>query len=103
MPPRVEPPGKRHLTLYEQINRLREEDDDTITLQLMEELEEQEIAAVGFRWHSESTQKREDRALRNYLLFTGLFKLLPRDATEDQQMEAAFPADHKALFMMLRK
>ena len=73
---------KRRATLFEQINRLYEE-DDSLTLDLIEKLDKAELEAIGFRWHSDSTKLAEDRTLRNYLLFVSLLKSIPRDAPKD--------------------
>lgn len=94
-------PGVKRRSLFEEINRLEEDGDDVI-FELMEELKEDNLAAVGFRFHSGSTQTAQDRALKTYEGFLSAMKLLSSDMNAAQKEEIVFPADHKKLYFQLR-
>jgi hypothetical protein len=96
------PSTKRRLTLFEEINRLTVDDGDLL-FQLMEEIDEVVVQAVGFRWASVATQSHQDRTLRNYEKFLELCKLIPDNASESQREELAFPRDHTVLYSQARK
>lgn len=89
-------------TLFEEIRRISNEDEE-ILFTLMEEIDNLEIAAVGFRWNATSTQRSQDQILKLYEQFLGLIKVLHAETPGDQKEALTFPPDHDVAIRQLRK
>lgn len=96
--------GRRRASLFETINRLREEDDEVIS-QLIKEINKEEVEICEPQWHSTPTREQQDSTLRDYEAYCRLMKFLPEESenlSEAQKDLMLFPADHEKLYIQLR-
>lgn len=93
-------PSKR-LSLEERLNHIADMEDGEF-FELLEELENDEQAAVGFRWHAPRTQGRQDTHLRMYHRFV-TDVLFRRESLSETELDLkSFPADFKKLYKQVR-
>lgn len=89
------------LTLAAQLNRIQENDDEVLFLEL-EELEKWDEEAVGFRHVAAATQARENRHLHTYRTF---IRLNHRQAnlSDTEADKLGFSSDHNGSFPLIRQ
>ena len=83
----------KRVSLAETLDHLTFEDDEVL-FQMIEEIDQEELQARGFRWAASSTQKQQDRVLANYQAFVQVITRpkLPANSDLETINERAFPS-----------
>ncbi len=76
--------------------------NDELIFELLDELQTDSSAAIGFRHLAQQTQGRQDRHLEIYKLFIRSVKQMPLTASHDNILVVAFPADFSILYKFIR-
>lgn len=96
-------PPEKSLSVHEQIERIRETDEDgSLVFGLMEEIDESVLEAYGFRHLSPSTIARQDSHLRIYRNYIKLrFRCDPLQADDETDL-LGFPDNQDDLIFLVR-
>lgn len=97
------PKTNRRITLFEKINSVRLTYDQQEISEWVRRIDEKQKEAIGFRWNAESTQKRQDRVLRNYQAYLQAEGLIKEDSTDQEKDQLCFPFDEKVMIEQMRR
>lgn len=87
-------------TLFDRINHISADSEDLFNL--LEELEQHVDDSVGWRWHAEQTQIKQNTVYKTYKTFLTGLQLVDQDLNEDEEELAMFPVDKDECFKRMK-
>lgn len=103
MPGKTAPKANKRITLFEKINNIRLTYNQQEISEWIQRIDVKQREAIGFRCAAESTQKRQDRILRNYQAYLQAEGLIDEDSTDQDKDRLCFPLDEKVMIQQMRR